>query len=73
MEKDITISHSQPRPEAKMRIDVQTHHVPETYIKALASRSGYPRFERQGGLYLADFAVKPRDLAPVFAGQGAKP
>ena len=35
-----------------MRIDVQTHHVPETYIKALASRSGYPRFERQGDLWV---------------------
>ena len=31
-----------------MRIDVQTHHMPDTYVKALAERSDYPRFERDG-------------------------
>ena len=42
--------------------------------EALVHKNGrlLARFERQGGLYLADFTVKPRDPAPVFAGQGAK-
>jgi len=34
--------------EAEMRIDVQTHLFPELYVKALAGRSKYPRFERAG-------------------------
>ncbi len=29
-----------------MRIDVQTHHVPQAYVKALAARSDFPRYER---------------------------
>ena len=32
-----------------MRIDVQTHHMPEVYVKALSARSGYPRFEKENG------------------------
>jgi len=42
--------------------------------EALVHKGGrlLARFERQGGLYLADFAVKPREPAPVFAGQGAQ-
>ncbi len=41
--------------------------------EALVHKNGrlLARFERQGGLYLADFTVKPRDPASVFAGQGA--
>ncbi len=41
--------------------------------EALVHKGGrlLARFERQGGLYLADFTVKPRDPVPVFAGQGA--
>ncbi len=31
-----------------MRIDVQTHHMPEAYVKALAARTDYPRFEKEG-------------------------
>lgn len=31
-----------------MRIDVQTHHMPAPYVKALKERSAYPRFERKG-------------------------
>lgn len=29
-----------------MRIDVQTHHVPQAYVKALAARSDFPRYEK---------------------------
>lgn len=29
-----------------MRIDVQTHHVPQAYLRALAARSDFPRYER---------------------------
>ena len=29
-----------------MRIDVQTHHVPQAYVEALAARSDFPRYER---------------------------
>ena len=32
-----------------MRVDVQTHHMPDAYVKALAERSDYPRFESAGG------------------------
>ncbi len=32
-----------------MRIDVQTHHMPDSYVKALAERSDYPRFVREEG------------------------
>ena len=31
-----------------MRIDVQSHHMPAAYVKALRARSGYPRFEQRG-------------------------
>ncbi|MEE9256764.1 MAG: amidohydrolase family protein [bacterium] len=36
-----------------MRIDVQTHHMPEAYVKALASRSDFPRFEKENGSWWA--------------------
>ena len=41
--------------------------------EALVHKGGrlLARFERQGGLYLADFTVRPRDPVPFFAGQGA--
>ena len=29
-----------------MRIDVQTHHVPQAYVEALAARSDFPRYEK---------------------------
>ena len=29
-----------------MRIDVQTHHVPQAYVKALATRSDFPHYEK---------------------------
>lgn len=31
-----------------MRIDVQTHHMPASYVKALAARSDFPRMESAG-------------------------
>ncbi len=41
--------------------------------EALVYKNGrlLARFERQGGLYVAEFAVRPRDPASVLAGQGA--
>ncbi len=36
-----------------MRIDVQTHHMPEAYVKALTARSDFPRFEKEGGKWWA--------------------
>ena len=34
-----------------MRIDVQTHHVPQAYVKALATRSDFPHYEKAEGFW----------------------
>ena len=34
-----------------MRIDVQTHHVPQAYVKALAARSDFPHYEKAEGFW----------------------
>ena len=36
-----------------MRIDVQTHYVPQAYVTALAARSDFPRYERAGDFWWA--------------------
>ena len=46
-----------------MRIDVQTHHMPEAYVKALSARSGYPRFEKEGDGWSA--CVTPQARLPM--------
>jgi predicted TIM-barrel fold metal-dependent hydrolase len=45
-----------------MRIDVQTHHMPEAYVKALASRSDYPFFESKGDTWFAQGSPYARFL-----------
>lgn len=49
-----------------MRIDVQTHHMPDAYVKALAERSDYPRFESDGGCGQA--LGNPQVKLPMEAG-----
>ncbi len=46
-----------------MRIDVQTHHMPEAYVKALASRSDFPRFEKENGGWSA--LINPHARLPM--------
>lgn len=46
-----------------MRIDVQTHHMPAPYVKALKERSAYPRFERKGDQWWA--LGTPDDRLPM--------
>lgn len=46
-----------------MRIDVQTHHMPAAYVKALQGRSAYPRFEKKGDQWWA--LGTPHDRLPM--------
>ncbi|MBI3126206.1 MAG: amidohydrolase [Candidatus Tectomicrobia bacterium] len=46
-----------------MRIDVQTHHMPAAYVKALQGRSAYPRFEKKGDQWWA--LGTPHDTLPM--------
>ncbi len=43
-----------------MRIDVQTHHMPDAYVKALAARSDFPLFEREGDAWFAQGTAHAR-------------
>lgn len=48
-----------------MRIDVQTHHVPPAYVKALAARSDFPRYEKAGDFWWA--WASPDEKLPMRA------
>ncbi|MBT3350879.1 MAG: amidohydrolase family protein [Nitrospinaceae bacterium] len=56
-----------------MRIDVQTHHMPDGYVKALAERSDYPFFEREGDSWFAQGTTHARlPMAPSILDIGLK-
>jgi aminocarboxymuconate-semialdehyde decarboxylase len=56
-----------------MRIDVQTHHMPDDYVKALAGRSDYPLFEREEDAWFAQGTPHARlPMAPSILDIGLK-